>query len=88
MDMDGDAAVDGWELWAIANVLASSHAEGAESYANQQREQARAREDKDGEIIWTRIIAELAHVRAGEAIRVELGRPGPLAAGEASKAAP
>lgn len=72
-DLDGELAyvpierepvIAKWELWTVANMLISSHGDGAEAHATEKLAEARAAQDEGGEIVWEGVITQLARMRA------------------------
>jgi hypothetical protein len=64
--IETEPAIATWELWTVANMLVSTHGQGAEAHAQAKLAEAHGQGDEDGEIVWSGVLTQLKRIRGGE----------------------
>lgn len=62
--MKCELAIATWELWSVANMLITVHADGAEAHGAAKLADAQARKHEGDEIVWLGIMTQLGRIRA------------------------
>jgi hypothetical protein len=60
---DDQPAIAKWELWTLAQMLVSTHGDGAENHAAMRLDEARHSGDEAAEIVWTGVVTQLKRIR-------------------------